>query len=599
MVLTDAISGLTGALQKATTPIKMIAAMGDKFTQAGASLGMSFEQTFDSFDNSVQSLRGSLDQRFSANMRTLEAGLQGNTKGVARLINQQELTNTSFARTASTMANLESTLSLSRDDTNNLAEGLIDTGSMYQISTDKLVNAVDALKDTFPAQAIAGLGPGLMGAVTQLQAELGPQLSGSLNKMMKMILDTSQDGYDKLVRLGIGDVREKLMAAADDQGKSAEILRNAAYVASNNFKDLASGPFHMIGVASQHLGQGAISFTTVADNLGKREQKAIAAVDMFAKSIAVMKKELFIPIERMMLKVYPLFQESMSTLTDIAHILSDEFNKIVDGLVGKSGFKGAVQTVQNTMVDLAISIVKSMDKFVGFATFFESGGSFDRLKVSMVDFAASIQELPFVGEEESAKALRAMLADERKAIADADRDAYLLRHGVMSTEEFFKMYGIAELQANNAYINQPGAFSPAYYKMAEEHAKDQKRYAELVKERDESGQFRLKVLEQLEKLKVNIEEGTNYDRNNRDEERDDRKRTRDAVESMAEAERQRTSSEFLDSTAAMLGASMESILGIGPTNPFESLRESVEEQTEVFINSWAGLGSNVNSFEDY
>ena len=595
MVLKDAISGLTGALQAATTPIKMIAAMGDKFTQAGASLGMSFEQTFDSFDNSVQSLRGSLDQRFSANMRTLEAGLQGNTKGVARLINQQELTNTSFARTASTMANLESTLSLSRDDTNNLAEGLIDTGSMYQISTDKLVNAVDALKDTFPAQAIAGLGPGLMGAVTQLQAELGPQLSGSLNKMMKMILDTSQDGYDKLVRLGIGDVREKLMAAADDQGKSAEILRNAAYVASNNFKDLASGPFHMIGVASDHLGQGAISFTTVADNLGKREEKAIAAVDMFAKSIAVMKKELFVPIERMMLKVYPLFQESMSTLTDIAHILGEEFNKIVDGLSEKSGFKGAVKTVQNTLVDLAISLVKGIQKLSGFTGFFEPGGGFDRVKVAFIEFAASMSSLWFVRQYDQAASLRAMIADEKRAIAQVDYDNRLLAKPPMKPEPV--PLNAYEDALGLRYAN--GMIYPSRAQQ-EEAEKAFKRYQEIKDLGSKQAEFLNNMVASLESLKVNIEEGTSYDRNNRDEEREDRRRTREGVESLAEAERQRTSSEFLDSTAAMLGASMESILGIGPTNPFESLRESVEEQTEVLLGlGIAPTNANVGSFEPY
>jgi len=598
MVLKDAISGLTGALQSATTPIKMIAAMGDKFTQAGASLGMSFEQTFDSFDNSVQSLRGSLDQRFSANIRTLEAGLQGNTKGVARLINQQELTNTSFARTASTMANLESTLSLSRDDTNNLAEGLIDTGSMYQISTDKLVNAVDALKDTFPAQAIAGLGPGLMGAVTQLQAELGPQLSGSLNKMMKMILDTSQDGYDKLVRLGIGDVREKLMAAADDQDKSAAILRSAAVVASNNFKDLASGPFHMIGVASQHLGQGAISFTSVADNLGKREEKAVAAVDMFAKSIAVMKKELFIPIERMMLKVYPLFQESMSTLSDIAHILGEEFNKIVDGLGGEFGFKGAVKTVQSSLVEFAITLVKATDGIFDSFSFFEPGGGFDRVKVGFVNIIARIQELPFIGDKSAAKELRSSISDEISAIASKNYVENLLKNPPMSRDE------IGAVMARKFLNLGDDKFSVMRRLSLEEEERrlnrDRDLYEEALKKQEKDGKFQDGVIQKLETLLRNIEEGTNYDRNNRDDEREDRIRTRESVESLAEAERQKTSSGFLDSTAAMLGASMESILGIGPTNPFESLKESVEEQTEVLLGlGLAPTNANVGSFEPY
>lgn len=581
MVLKDAISGLTGALQAATTPIKMIAAMGDKFTQAGASLGMSFEQTFDSFDNSVQSLRGSLDQRFSANMRTLEAGLQGNTKGVARLINQQELTNTSFARTASTMANLESTLSLSRDDTNNLAEGLIDTGSMYQISTDKLVNAVDALKDTFPAQAIAGLGPGLMGAVTQLQAELGPQLSGSLNKMMKMILDTSQDGYDKLVRLGIGDVREKLMAAADDQDKSAAILRSAAVVASNNFKDLASGPFHMIGVASDHLGQGAISFTTVADNLGKREEKAVAAVDMFAKSIAVMKKELFVPLERTMLKVYPIFQESMSTLTDIANELGEEFNAFIDTVLTEEGLEGTTKKLEVFLVEGAITFVKGIESIIGsadkgFSGFLGPTGSLEKLQLAFARTSHAIAKLPLIGSEVQKEAALEMM----KPLVENQRALMKLREvgGIENIDmEGFRRFA-PDIAAAIERVN------PVYIR----------EIAEAVEDKDS------KLVKKLEELKVSILGRTPSDRQEKEEEKEDRKRIRDGVESMAEAESKKTSSEFLDSTAAMLGASMEGILGIGPTNPFESLKESVEEQTEVLLGlGIAPTNANVGSFEPY
>ena len=123
----------------------------------------------------------------------MEAGLQGNTAGVAKLINQQMLTGTAYRQTAKAFANLEVGMNLSRDETNVLAASLIDTGNKYEISTDKLVGVINSLKETFPAQKLAGMGKDMMAAVVRLQGELGPALQGPLTKVMNMIFDTSEE----------------------------------------------------------------------------------------------------------------------------------------------------------------------------------------------------------------------------------------------------------------------------------------------------------------------------------------------------------------------------------------------------------------------
>ncbi len=575
MVLNDAINGLTGALQLATTPIKKIADLGDKFAQAGASLGMSFEETFDRFDQSVNGLRGSLDQRFAANMRTLEAGLQGNAKGVAKLINQQELTGTAFGRTASTLANLESTLHLSRGDTNYLAESMIETGAKYTISTDKLVDAVQGLKDTFPAQAIAGLGPGLMGAVTELQAQLGPQLAGSLNHMMKMILDTSQQGYDRLVRLGIGDVRDKLMAVANNQAASMEVLEQAARVASKNFKDLADGPFRMIGVASEHFGQSAIHITTVADNLGKREAKLVTQTDLFAKRMSVLLSEIFIPFERAMLKVYPLVLEAMETLADIADTLGREFNAFIDTVVAESGLKGTVKKLQIYLVDTAITITKTLESIFGradkgFSGFFGPTGTLEKLQLAFAQTSYAIADLPFIGS----KAQRETAAEMMKPLLENQQALMQLRE--VGGIENVDMVGLKRFAPDLAAAME--RVNPVYLR----------EIAEAVEDKDS------KLVKKLEELKAAILEGTAFNREGKEEEIEDRKRNADANVYLAQSERERTSSQFLDDTVSILGASMEGILGFS-NNPNMELIEAINDQTEVIQE---GQGQIPYRFED-
>ncbi len=74
-------------------------------------------------------------------------------------------------------------MNLSREDINVLPDGLIETGAEWGVSTDKLVQAIDALKATFPAQKLAGMGKEVMQAVTQLQGELGPSASWTTSIM--------------------------------------------------------------------------------------------------------------------------------------------------------------------------------------------------------------------------------------------------------------------------------------------------------------------------------------------------------------------------------------------------------------------------------
>ena len=359
----DAAMGpLVGAMGALKDQIKAAMAFADNAQKASLALGQTFEQTRDSLGPTMEGLRGDINQQFTAGIAGMEAGLQGNTAGVAKLINQQQLTGTAFKATAAAMASLEAGMNLSRTDTNALAESLIETGAEYGVSTDKLVGAIDALKETFPAQKLSGMGKDVMGAVAGLQAELGPSLAGPLNKVMKSVMDTSEEGFATLTKLGLGGVREQL-SAVKSESEAREILKKAFVTASDTFKMHTAGSdtfFRKVGIASENLGRGAIDFTVVADAFGDRVKNDNPAAD-FADTLQTLKAEALVPFQEALTFAYPLLKDIVRVMSGIAVKVGEFFKGWVKGL---SGGEAIVKKVTLAMLDFSIIGLNAFDKMV-------------------------------------------------------------------------------------------------------------------------------------------------------------------------------------------------------------------------------------------
>ena len=121
--LTDAALGqLVGAMDALRNSIRESIAFADGAQKASLALGQTFQQTNQTLGGTMEGLRGDMNQRFAAAFAGMEAGLQGNTAGIAQLVNQQKLTGTQSANTARAFAGIEAQLGLSREETNNLAK---------------------------------------------------------------------------------------------------------------------------------------------------------------------------------------------------------------------------------------------------------------------------------------------------------------------------------------------------------------------------------------------------------------------------------------------------------------------------------------------
>lgn len=561
--LTTAMDGLKATLEKSME-------FGEKANKASLALGMTYSEAESKLGPSMDGLRGSIDQRFGAAIRTLEAGLQGNTTGISRLINQQKLTGTQSAKTAKAFATLEAQLGSSRDDTNNLAKSLIITSQEYQISTDKLVEAVDGLKATFPAQALAGMGSKVMEATTQLQAQLGPQLAGPLNNVMKMVMDTSMEGYERLTKLGIGDVRERL-SAAKDSAEAQKILKEAFVKAQENFESVAGNAaegFFQIGVASDIFGQQAINFGLVAEGFGKRVKTEAQEMDKFAKQMNVLRSEILYPLQKLLTDfVYPAFVSLAQFVKKASLIFLDGVRLILNSLTGvydgvKNFFSKVFKpiTESSEFVNKAIhfGIVLPIEGLkivfnlfmngldgIYFATLFVAEGLLkfvDDLNIMGIDVADLGSEISAVQNQMIESGLR---IEERNAKMKDSLDRTLMDPGESARQ--FRESLKASRDDPNGLGNRIMGDMLDTLMMTEETSK------------------------------LNLKE--NQEINNKTPELT-------------------TSPEFLDETANMLGRSIESILGIGPDTRLSEVVEAIDRGTEVAMANGDKGGASSSTKQD-
>jgi len=363
MISDIALAGLTKSMDALKGSIESAFSFAQRAEKSSLALGMSFGQASDQLGGQMRGLRGDLNERFAGAIAGLEAGLQGNTAGIGRLINQQRLTGTASAQTAAAFAKMEMTMGLSREATNKLASDMVEMGAEFQISTDNLVGAINMMAESFPAQKLAGMGAEVNAAVAGLQAELGPAMSGPLNNVMKMIMDTSMEGYENLTKLGIGGVREQL-AAAKSQEEAQMILKNAIATASDNFKSVvgdASQGYYKVGVAADTFGKSAIHLTTIQDAFGQRVKVEGEQTADFGNQLSVMKDEILLPLQEAFSEFFPIIK-------NVASIIATNLKEAVESLVITGmrlylefgGMTGIVATVKEKFAEFKEYITKTL-----------------------------------------------------------------------------------------------------------------------------------------------------------------------------------------------------------------------------------------------
>ena len=576
-----ALGGLTKAMEGLTNQLKSTMDFAMKADKASAALGMTFEQTNDQLGGTMEGLRGDLNQRFAGAIAGMEAGLQGNTAGVAHLVNQQRLTGTQSAKTAKTFAKMEATLGNSRDSTNKLAGLLPELGATWQVSTDLLVGAIDTLAKSFPAQKLAGMGAEVTQAFTTLTAELGPSMKGPMDSVMGMIMDTSMKGYENLTKLGIGNVREQL-ASAKTAAEAQSIIKDAIQKASGTFKDVvgdASQGFFQVGVASEIFGESAIQLTAVNDAFGTRVKQEGADAEAFGNQLGVIKDEIMLPLQTALIEFFPIIKGVGEIIgTYLKDGVQEVVNRLSEMFVNIGGFSGMIESLKKKfgewkikIIDitkimknvLAIAFVALAAKvmFLTVAAIIPLVIGFGSLLLAIV--AALVPFWPFIAAIGAIVLIVKLLNDKfgfMDPVIASVTDAFKwLKEGL---GDFLiglgDMWGVPDAIADWGHALK-GSTSELKKKVSKEKKTDEEIAASL-KETLKNDKKALGLTEDIKDATKETARNTTIDI--------------------------KTNPEFLDQTANMLGRSIESILGITKDNSAAEIVEelrALNQQTAVLV----------------
>jgi hypothetical protein len=587
-VLDTTMGPLITAMDKLTETVRESFQFADRAQKASLALGVSYEQTSESLGSTMKGLRGDISQKFQAGIASMEVGLQGNTAGIAKLINQQMLTGTQYQQTAKAFATLETGLDLSRQDTNNLATSFKLIGNKWEISTDKLVTAMDGLKDTLPSQRLAGMGSGMTQAMMETLGSLGPQLMPEFNKVMMAIFDPTVEGAGVLMRLGIGNIRERLGQERDTLVRS-KMLMDAIEIAGGRYNKMAEGAdkaFFMIDKANQAYGKSGIHFSTLAAALGDRLERSGHDIADYWNTAKNLFKEMFAGFQEGITTAYPFFLEALKAVSSVAKVLGEQFNIFAKSLTGEHGaakamfeFKMAILRGAALAYEKIEFIFDLLERFItkGVPYIFDRlqavfyqltrpGGMITKFSYALTMLSAAMlnaAEYFTKGKADTRlKEARARAEIRGEELWKEIDDTYWLKKPVMGYPSLLKGYIDSDVKK---VVSEPGLLNTYENYMKEQGPNALSPFAQGLKDiiKDKENDPKSLTLKALHDL-IAVGEKNGY-QNHEDHE---------------ENRREKNSLEFLESSANVFGGTVRDILGLDEGSTIADLYKLLLEANE-------------------
>ena len=421
MVLQTAIEGLNTTIGKAIGRIENAITMSDQAQKASLALGMSLEGANKTLDGSIKGLRGSFGTRLQAGLAALNAGFQGNIESVGKLINQQQLTGGNFRKTAAGLAKLETTMGLTRGQTSDLAEAMLETSQTFGVSTDKLVASLDALSESMPILTEAGLA-GVPGAVAAMAGRVGPQMEQELKRVMGFLFDPSMETQGKLAALGLGNLRERMSAGQNPLDAFLDAIPQASNVIGQLGGDLSQF-YAGFSVPLKMFGPVAKDFIALQKAMSARNMVEVRNQAEFFEQISVLKSEILAPLDRLFSdKLFPKVLQFVDLLGRVAKPIIEDIEKGLTEFFEDPGVK--FKTFIGFLDETALNFTKVINGLITGVNFMTEAmitfvGQLNQMNVSIAG-----KEFGISMETEEMRAIKKQIQEaENKLFSMSDQDA--------------------------------------------------------------------------------------------------------------------------------------------------------------------------------
>ena len=337
---------------------------GKDFERKSLALGLNFEQASQRLGKGFDQLHGDISDRMAVGLESLQAGLMTTDGGLSQLISQQKLTGQQWQQTAAIWTNVVAAGVASEEAMKVLAENTIALGDTYTVQTSLLTGVIKSLERSMVDMGLADMGPQVLGAITELQATMGPQQKANFEKINQMIFDTSVEGYQKLALLNIPNIREQL-SAARTQGEAASLLMSAIKTAGMTIDDFTSDAdqaFIRLGQAGQIFGESAKLFSPVAKALAEDARKSAEERTAFWQQWDIMFKDVIAPLEVIFKSViFSNLRNLTIAITDFGKVLVEKIKGLIDGFGGTDGLTITVDTFKTVILDSADKIIDAVE----------------------------------------------------------------------------------------------------------------------------------------------------------------------------------------------------------------------------------------------
>ena len=420
MVLQTAIEGLNTTIGKAIGRIENAITMSDQAQKASLALGMSLEGANKTLDGSIKGLRGSFGTRLQAGLAALNAGFQGNIESVGKLINQQQLTGGNFRKTAAGLAKLETTMGLTRGQTSDLAEAMLETSQTFGVSTDKLVASLDALSESMPILTEAGLA-GVPGAVAAMAGRVGPQMEQELKRVMGFLFDPSMETQGKLAALGLGNLRERMSAGQNPLDAFLDAIPQASNVIGQLGGDLSQF-YAGFSVPLKMFGPVAKDFIALQKAMSARNMVEVRNQAEFFEQISVLKSEILAPLDRLFSdKLFPKVLQFVDLLGRVAKPIIEDIEKGLTEFFEDPGVK--FKTFIGFLDETALNFTKVINGLITGVNFMTEAmitfvGQLNQMNVSIAG-----KEFGISMETEEMRAIKKQIQEaENKLFSMSDQD---------------------------------------------------------------------------------------------------------------------------------------------------------------------------------
>lgn len=331
---------LDGSIRKLTETITETFQDFTKFERSAAGLGMDYDIASQRLAGSMEGLRGDITERLTTALTATQAGLFGNTQGINRLINQQRLTGVNAVKSARAIAALENELGMSREATNALAPQIVELSKAYTISTDTLVNSIGGLANRFGTLNLAGVGDEFAGTMATLQAQFGQANERLLNKFVSGFLDPTSDTFSKLSAMGLGDSRERFLAATS-QAEQVAVLKQVIQKAGAFASDFTAGSenfYLMTGILEENFGILPTVGKQLSDVMSRGLREEQTVTQDFFNQIRNLSREALSPLKELFFEliadIKPILPELKDFVKGGLQAFSDSIRDTIDSFGG-------------------------------------------------------------------------------------------------------------------------------------------------------------------------------------------------------------------------------------------------------------------------